>query len=496
MIDSALSSNGYVKKSFWRRASVALMASTLLLGSYGTHKAAIASSTQVSQQQGWKASLNVARLVTNRQDSGLVLQLDILNKPETSYANAVYQVFARRNNQWVQIFTSTGARLITSYAGQVTLPPEVISLNNLRQQLGDNVDLNNLELRATTQLRYDIRGGQRDQAVRFEETQSYRTIAQTTSAQLVSSTSTATSSTSLNAGNFSLAILQKQATLGNVIARVSVRSRTTRGFSSERFLGDFRYKINKKAKFVKGLKAGDRAIVRLFDTENQFIGYSEFELLSENSAVTLVLPDRPATTRIVRTIYGADANQDSTIDSGTQTYDYFTQVSQVTRQSYQSARVSFFSSVQSLNVNTFTLAELPTPRPTCAYPTSFSSGSFLLVDRSIEVFRSGLSSALIALPGQQVQTINISSTNLSIYDVNQLFVTYQTINNSQERTVVADHDDDDKKGRKKRHCNQGIGNGSEGCDPGNSHPHGGSNDEGDHKEGDYKKGDHKEGKHQ
>lgn len=31
---------------------------------------------------------------------------------------------------------------------------------------------------------------------------------------------------------------------------------------------------------------------------------------------------------------------------------------------------------------------------------------------------------------------------------------------------------------KKQHCNQGIGNGSEGCDPGNSRPHGGSNDEG------------------
>ncbi|MBD1845334.1 S-layer homology domain-containing protein [Cyanobacteria bacterium FACHB-63] len=29
----------------------------------------------------------------------------------------------------------------------------------------------------------------------------------------------------------------------------------------------------------------------------------------------------------------------------------------------------------------------------------------------------------------------------------------------------------------KQHCNQGIGNGSEGCDPGNSRPHGGSNDE-------------------
>ncbi|MBW4418704.1 MAG: S-layer homology domain-containing protein [Myxacorys californica WJT36-NPBG1] len=31
---------------------------------------------------------------------------------------------------------------------------------------------------------------------------------------------------------------------------------------------------------------------------------------------------------------------------------------------------------------------------------------------------------------------------------------------------------------KKQNCNQGIGNGSEGCDPGNSRPHGGSNDEG------------------
>jgi len=32
--------------------------------------------------------------------------------------------------------------------------------------------------------------------------------------------------------------------------------------------------------------------------------------------------------------------------------------------------------------------------------------------------------------------------------------------------------------RQRRNCNQGIGNGSEGCDPGNSRPHGGSNDEG------------------
>lgn len=37
----------------------------------------------------------------------------------------------------------------------------------------------------------------------------------------------------------------------------------------------------------------------------------------------------------------------------------------------------------------------------------------------------------------------------------------------------------DGKKPRRQNCNQGIGNGSEGCDPGNSRPHGGSNDEGD-----------------
>lgn len=40
-----------------------------------------------------------------------------------------------------------------------------------------------------------------------------------------------------------------------------------------------------------------------------------------------------------------------------------------------------------------------------------------------------------------------------------------------------DDDNDDDDGRR-QNCNQGIGNGAEGCDPGNSSPRGGSNDEG------------------
>ncbi len=468
------------RPSILKKAAIALIASTLLLSSYEPQPT-MAAPLLVSQQQGWKAVLKVARLVQTRQDSALVVQLGILDKPQTSYANAVYQVFARRNDQWVQIFTSTGARLITNASGQTTLAPEVISFNDLRQQLGDSVDLNKLDLRVTAQLRYDIRGSARDRSVFFEQTQSYQAIAQTTSTQLISSSSMQPT-IAANQGSFSLSVAQKKATLSKVIARVSVRNRSSQGFSDERFVGDFRYKINKKARFLKGLSAGDRVIVRLFDQENQFIGYSEFELLSENAAVTLVLPDRPSATRIVRTVYGVDANQDSEIDSNVQVYDYFTQVSQVTSQTYRNAQVTFFSSVQNLNLNGFTLSELPTPRSKCSYPTSFESGTFLRVDRSIDVFRSGLSSVFITVPGQTVQTIDVSSTNVSTYEVSQLLTTYQTVSATQA-IGSDDHDDQDEKKGRKRHCNQGIGNGSEGCDPGNSHPHGGSNDEEGHKPG-------------
>lgn len=40
-----------------------------------------------------------------------------------------------------------------------------------------------------------------------------------------------------------------------------------------------------------------------------------------------------------------------------------------------------------------------------------------------------------------------------------------------------DRDDDDDDDDRRQNCNQGIGNGAEGCDPGNSAPRGGSNDE-------------------
>ena len=145
-------------------------------------------------------------------------------------------------------------------------------------------------------------------------------------------------------------------------------------------------------------------------------------------------------------------------------------------------RLTFFSSVQNLNLNGFTLSELPTPRSNCSYPTSFESGAFSLVNQSINVFQSRLSSVFVTVPGQTVQTIDVSSNSISTYEVSQLLTTYQTVSTTQAISSD-DHDDQDEKKGRKRHCNQGIGNGSEGCDPGNSRPHGGSNDEDGRKPG-------------
>lgn len=273
--------------------------------------------------------------------------------------------------------------------------------------------------------------------------------------------------------SFSLAIVQKQVSFEKVVARVSLKPKQVNGFLAEQFVGDFEYKLKEKkqakAKFLKGLRAGDRVVVRLFTTDNRLIGYTEFDLLSYSSAVTLVLPDRAADYGIIRTVQGVDADEDNKIDTIGIVYDYFTQVSQVS--SYQESRVSFFSSVQSFNYQSFAWGKLPAPRPTCSYPASFQTGSSILVNRTVQGFYSGLSSTIVAVPGQLVQLISVSTSSLSVYQVSQLITTYQSV-------TVVQTDGKKPKKPKKSACNQGRGNGSEGCDPGNSRPHGGSNDEG------------------
>ena len=471
-----------------RRKIVSVLALTALLGGPLAQIPTIATATQVNyQQQGWSTKFHLAR--TNRDQ--LVVQLNILNKPTTSYANAVYVLYARQNNQWLQVFTSVGARLITNASGNTILAPEVINLRDLH--LASNVDLANVEFKAVAMLRYDARGERRDQTVQVEQVERYSQITQTSTVQIAdrqsSSNQTILVSSTENTAprqeqsQFSLAIVQKQQSSSPVTARISLKEKRVEGFLAEKFVGDFRYKLqgkSQKAKFLKGMKAGDRIVVRLFDATKQFIGYSEFELLASNTTVTLVLPDRTADFGIVRTVYGSDSDQDFNIDRNATIYDYFTQVHRV--DNFLNARVSFFSSTQSFNSSSFEVANLPAMRNPCNYPASLQTGRFMLVNQMISAFSQNLTAILTSRPNQLVQTIKLSSSEWRSFEVSQLVITNQSVKTrpSSIGREIEDNDDEDNEGRKprKRRCNQGIGNGAEGCDPGNSHPHGGSNDEG------------------
>ncbi|MFN6537085.1 MAG: S-layer homology domain-containing protein [Nostoc sp. EkiNYC01] len=217
---------------------------------------------------------------------------------------------------------------------------------------------------------------------------------------------------------FSLAIWEPSGNLSEVIARVSVKSKRDNGYLKERFLGDYKYKIQQKAKFVKGLKASDRIVVRLYDLQNHFIGYSEFECLSANTAVNLILSGKPLEYRVLRTVYGIDANQDGAIDARTTTYDYFTQIS--------NQKVNFLSGSQTFQANQFQVESLSKVSPTSVYPVSFTQGEFALVRQSfINVFSSDLPKVLRVTPGSLVQVTEVRDN--SSYDISQLLINYRQV---------------------------------------------------------------------
>lgn len=136
----------------------------------------VASASPVQTQQDWTTQLSLARLTSARQ-GGLLIQLKVLNKPLTRYANAVYQVYALQERNWVPLYTSMGARLIDNQNG--TLPPmsETIPIEALRlQALGENVNIENLELKSVVKIRYDLSIEQRDLNLEIEQIKAYPDI--------------------------------------------------------------------------------------------------------------------------------------------------------------------------------------------------------------------------------------------------------------------------------------------------------------------------------
>ena len=210
--------------------------------------------------------------------------------------------------------------------------------------------------------------------------------------------------------SFSLAIRQPSGTLSEVIARVSLKSRRNGGYGPERFIGDYRYRLNQRATFRRGMSPGDRVVVRLYDFQNRLIGYSEFEVLLANAAVNLILGNRPTATRVVRTVYGIDINADGQIDPGTTTYDYFTQVNGINPGAEQ---VLFLNNLQDVNLSWYQVPGLPVPPQTSLYPGTLSSGASV-------VFGSDLPASLTAIPGRESRIINVEVGNAAVYDVSQV----------------------------------------------------------------------------
>ncbi|HEY9690752.1 MAG TPA: S-layer homology domain-containing protein [Oculatellaceae cyanobacterium] len=218
-------------------------------------------------------------------------------------------------------------------------------------------------------------------------------------------------------GNFSLAIRQPSGRSPGVIARVSLKSKKGQTYAQEQLVGDFRYKINKRANFGGGVKAGDRIAVRLYNLQNKLIGYSEFEVLPEKAAVNLVVSNFPEQFPIVRTVYGVDRNNDNSIDSSTNVNDYFSQIIDSTA---GQESVIFLPSPSKINLNTFQIAGLPNASANSVYSNSLRSGTNAIANRIVNVSRSGIAAALKAAPGQITPVINVNANNTSSYEVSQL----------------------------------------------------------------------------
>lgn len=136
-----------------------------------------------SYSSSWQTSFQVQRLSQRNQ---LVLQVD-LQKPVTRYANAVYTLYAYENNQWVQVYTNVGARLISNQAGRSVLASEVIDCDRLQQASG--IDIRNAKLKAVLSLTYDT-ATQRNQVISYESIQTYAALTQISQSQLVYQTTT------------------------------------------------------------------------------------------------------------------------------------------------------------------------------------------------------------------------------------------------------------------------------------------------------------------
>ncbi|MCL1464763.1 S-layer homology domain-containing protein [Argonema galeatum] len=215
--------------------------------------------------------------------------------------------------------------------------------------------------------------------------------------------------------SFSLAIRQPSATLSDVVARVSLKPKNGNSYAPEQLIGDYRYRLDRRAIFTGGMNTGDRIVLRLYDSGNRLIGFTELELLAQNTAVNLIFPEQASLYRMVRTLYGIDADRDGSIDQGTNFYDYYTIITG-TRAGEE--RVSFLNGVPNTSLTWFQVAGLPVPSRTSVYPNSFNGGEQAITNQAISVFRPDLPRVFTTVPGKGGAVTNVN--NNSSYNATRL----------------------------------------------------------------------------
>ena len=230
-------------------------------------------------------------------------------------------------------------------------------------------------------------------------------------------------------GHFSLAVLQSQplqsqSRLSAVVARLSIKSKRPKGFIEERFVGDYQFAINQRATFIRGLNAGDRLIVRLFDLQNRPLGYSEVQLLKDFANVSLILPSDPSAYGLLRTVSGIDSQRIGQIDQNGKFYDYFTQIQNSS--AIAETTVRFLTSSQGIPLNLFNIAGLPQAPSQFSYTKAFLRGDYALSDRVINVFTRNMPPVMQVLPAQLTALIPINDTQ-STFDVVRKILDYKDI---------------------------------------------------------------------
>ena len=230
-------------------------------------------------------------------------------------------------------------------------------------------------------------------------------------------------------GHFSLAVLQSQplqsqSRLSAVVARLSIKSKRPKGFIEERFVGDYQFAINQRATFIRGLNAGDRLIVRLFDLQNRPLGYSEVQLLKDFANISLLLPSDPSAYGLLRTVSGIDSQRIGQIDQNGKFYDYFTQIQNSS--AIAQTTVRFLTSSQGIPLNLFNITGLPQAPSQFSYTNAFAKGNNSLSDRVINVFTRNMPPVMQVLPSQLTALIPINDTQ-STFDVVRKILDYKDI---------------------------------------------------------------------